>query len=53
MKQRVEFEVDELRVHREWVRGAWVLHLREEERVSGVTFGAFCWLFDLILLWVN
>ncbi|PRQ60646.1 putative Agenet-like domain-containing protein [Rosa chinensis] len=31
VKQRVEFEADELRLHREWVRGAWVPPLREEE----------------------
>lgn len=34
LKQKFEFEADELRLHREWVKGSWVPPLREEERVS-------------------
>lgn len=32
LKQKFEFEADELRLHREWVKDSWVPPVREEER---------------------
>ncbi|XP_004309084.1 PREDICTED: uncharacterized protein LOC101298667 [Fragaria vesca subsp. vesca] len=32
VRQRFEFEAEEMRIHREWVKGAWVPPIREEEK---------------------